>query len=235
MRLALNEVLRLAQKAAEGAGAPAGLDTDAGVCAEWLEARGLPGLAALADALEAGQAAPARCRAADIEDARLRFDAASDVLVGTLAVEWAATRSRQVQIAGLSGALGVLPALARLRGELGARTCLVPGADGTLAAAAGEGRALELFGDWARGGLGGTVILAFGAPARGLARTIGESLARRSGNETDAAYRSALDHGIDIDDALYARLGRFAAEILVPESEISRLRGAGAANVDDNN
>lgn len=98
----------------------------------------------------------------------------------------------------------------------------------------GEGGALELFGDWARGGLGGTVILAFGASARKLARTIGESLARRSGNETDAAYRSALDRGIDVDDALYDRLDGFTAAILVPESEISWMRGAGAANIDKN-
>ncbi|HEX9770174.1 MAG TPA: DUF3726 domain-containing protein, partial [Kiloniellales bacterium] len=48
MRCSLNEVERICQKAAEGAHAPAGLDTDASKSAAWLVARGLPALAGLA-------------------------------------------------------------------------------------------------------------------------------------------------------------------------------------------
>ncbi|MDX1575443.1 MAG: DUF3726 domain-containing protein, partial [Kiloniellales bacterium] len=62
MKRSLNEVERICQKAAEGAGAPAGLDTDAAKNAAWLLARGLPALADLAADLTRFADLAAACR-----------------------------------------------------------------------------------------------------------------------------------------------------------------------------
>ena len=58
----LNEVERICQKAAEGAGAPAGLDTDAAHGAAWLLARDLPSLSDLAEDLTRFADLAAACR-----------------------------------------------------------------------------------------------------------------------------------------------------------------------------
>ena len=44
MRVSLNEIEKVCEKAACGAGVPAGADSDIGFGAAWLEARGLPGV-----------------------------------------------------------------------------------------------------------------------------------------------------------------------------------------------
>lgn len=89
MRLSANEVQRLARKAATGAGAPAGLDDDAGRAAEWLELRGRRGLVLLLEDLKAGCADADRCRPRRIEPDRLVFDDASSFLVGGVVTDWA--------------------------------------------------------------------------------------------------------------------------------------------------
>ena len=57
-----NEVQRICQKAAEGAGAPAGLDTDAAHGAAWLLAHDLPSLSDLAEDLTRFADLAAACR-----------------------------------------------------------------------------------------------------------------------------------------------------------------------------
>lgn len=101
MRLSANEVQRLARKAATGAGAPAGLDDDAGRAAEWLELRGRRGLALLLEDLKAGCADADRCRPQRIEPDRLVFDDASSFLVGGVVADWALSGGAAARIEGV--------------------------------------------------------------------------------------------------------------------------------------
>lgn len=230
MRLSANDIYRMAQRAVEGAGAPPGLDADAAAAVEWLELAGLPGVARLVADLDAGRAAPETCRARTREPSRLRFEDASALLVGALAVEWAvAAAPGRSRFDGLVSPLGLLPPAAARAAESGGIAIVA----GSIAAAcfpvAGEP---SLAGDWTLAE-SGTVAVETGAGAVPLFAEAKTRLPPVDGSL--AANRlHRLRTGNEIDDALWRRLAAHAARILVPASAVSRARGAGSSAVDDN-
>ena len=118
MRRTLNEIHRICQKAAEGAGAPPGVDTDAADGAVWLAARGLDPLGGLAAALEGmdGQAGNGGLAAAgDTLDAAGKPGALiAPALVDLLAsAAMADGRTARLRTVGLSAPLFLLPGATR--------------------------------------------------------------------------------------------------------------------------
>jgi hypothetical protein len=60
------------------------------------------------------------------------------------------------------------------------------------------------------------------------------TVCRRVAAAGRAADPAPLPDGVDVDDALWARLDRFASRTYVPASTVSRLTGAGAGTMVDN-
>ena len=115
----LNEVERICQKAAEGAGAPAGLDTDAAHGAAWLLARDLPSLSDLAEDLTrfADLAAACRFERGGFGDRDQVVDAGdkAGAVIAPMLVDMLVARAAldgepgRLQISGLSAPLFLLP------------------------------------------------------------------------------------------------------------------------------
>jgi hypothetical protein len=231
MRVSANDVYRMAQRAVEGAGAPPGLDLDAAQAAEWLELAGFPGVAALATDLDAGRAAPARCRVVAETAAGLRFANASGLLVGAMAIEWClAQGAGRRRIDGLASPLGLLRAAAERAAECGGIAVAVGGEAAAHFPAAGDARSA---GDWSvAGGPAASLLVATEPEA---ARLFAQAAARLPASDSlDAIRNRHLRSGIEIEDATWERLMRHARRILVPPSAISRARGAGSGKIDDN-
>jgi Protein of unknown function (DUF3726) len=236
MRLSANDIYRMAQRAVEGAGAPPGLDVDAARAVEWLELAGLPGVAALAADLDAGLAAPAACRLEAETPSSLVFATASAMLVGAMAVEWAAAGAPGRQrVEGLVSPMGLLLEAEGRAGDCGGLALALLGAAGVVEAAAhfpAEAPGL-LAGDWALPDRAPrTLLIASGAAA---ARLHAETPAGLDPSRPVAVARQAhLREGVEMDEAIWRRLSAHAARIFVPPSAVSRARGAGSGAVDDN-
>ncbi len=245
MRRTLFEVWRLCQKAAEGAGAPAGLDIAAADGALWLLARGLDVLDGYTRAVEALDVGAGACTFDGAPDGAV-LDATGHpgALVAPALVDLLIARGgAPLAMAGLSAPLFLLPPTTHyaedgwhlrfaLHGPGGDRFVLVasPGAslaihgpaDGATIAAALAGPA-----EFAVEAL---ATPPDGTPATGDEGTL-PCLVEASALAA-AAARSVAE-GIVIEAAPWARLQAFADRTLVPATDESRRRGAGA-EVDDN-
>jgi hypothetical protein len=232
VRLSANDIFRMAQRAAEGAGAPPGLDADAAAAVEWLELAGLPGVARLVADLDAGLASPDRCRASAVEPSTLRFEGASAILVGALGVEWAvAGVPGRRRIEGLVSPIGLLPPAAGRAAECGGIAVVAGMAAAAHFPAAGDA---SLAGDWARASKEtGAVVIATGPDAGPLFAEASGRL-RPAPGSLAATRAHRLRSGNEIEDAIWRRLMEHAARILVPANAVSRARGAGSGAVDDN-
>lgn len=247
MRRSLNEVERTCQKAAEGAGAPAGLDVDAGRGAAWLAARGLPVLAELAHDLTSFADLAAACRF-DRECAHaatLQADDKAGAVVAPLLIDLLVARAASEEapaalaVGGLTAPLFLLPPAARYGAEgwcfqlslaSDARRAALHVADGGRAEilAHADCDVAALF----AGGRAWTLEAAC-APAR-LATGDAPSLGvLRNAEHLAAAAEKSLAEGVSPDPEAWERLNRLATKVLVPASEQSRRRGAGA-RVSDN-
>ena len=248
MRCSLNEVERLCQKAAEGAGVPPGLDTDAARGAAWLVARDLPALSVLVGDLTRANDLSAACRF-ETESARqaklVAADKAGaviapmliDLLVARAALEGAPGGLR---VASLTAPLFLLPPAVRYATD---------GWHFRLSLAANRGQ-IEL-----RVGAGGQAVILGSTPDMaglfepGDAWALVAACARspdviqsadqpglavlRDGAGLAAAAAQSLCHGVSPETEAWGRLQALAAKVLVPASEQSRRTGAGATASDN--
>ena len=254
MRRTLNEVHRTCQKAAEGAGAPAGLDSDAAEAAVWLAARGLDVLDGLAGELERLAGQPEGCALED--GAPLDATGKAGALVAPLLVDllvaralsdgraMADGRARRLEVTGLTSPLFLLPPAARYAAD-GWHFRFALAGDARYVLSAGPDGA-AILGPAGTGAGGGAGALA-GAAGFGLRATCarsadglaedGEAGLTEDGEPdlavladaeslTAAAARN-WEEGVQASPALWDRLQVFARKTLVPATEESRRRGAG--------
>jgi hypothetical protein len=213
MKRSLNEVQRICQKATEGAGAPAGLDTDAARGAAWLLAHDLPALANLA---------------ADLT----RFDDLSESC--RFAREHLGDQDQAIDASEKTGAviapmlIDLLIARAARDGGPGRRS-VVRIAAGGVAEILGSGDAaaalFETGHEWSL-----DAVCAHEFP-EGQGRTDLTVLLDRD-QLADAAARS-LAGGVTPDPETWERLRVLAARVLVPATQRSHLMGAGALGSDN--
>jgi len=236
MRVSQFEIYRLIQRSMEALGAGYGVDRDAARFVAWLEARGLPGLAAFEQELgrlETGMPVPRPIRhgATEIE---IALDGPAVACAGAL-LDLASGQVRQsgdmqLRLLGCSAPLYLIPAAVEAdlplslawptpRGEVGAVI-----AQGNVTLFVKEGVAIEaaLLAE-----LAGDVLL----------RAIRKASPRRAGVGvalTADSLRQRLDHSLDagvaVDPALWQRIDRVAARVQVPASTVSRERGAGGGD-----
>jgi len=246
MRRSLNEIERLCQKAAEGAGAPAGLDSEAARGAAWLLARDLPALAELAhDLTRFADLAPA-CRF-ERESARKKTLQAVDkagAVVAPLLIDLLVARAvfeeqpGALAASGLTAPLFLLPPAMRYAGE-GWYLQLLLASDAGRAAlhVAGGGRA-EIFGtasdlaDLFDSGQSWT-LEAVCAPNRLDPGDEPGLRVLRDAEQLAAAAAESLAAGVRPDREAWDRLQALAQKVLVPASKQSRLTGAGGLASDN--
>ena len=234
MIVTLNEVQRACQKAMIGAGAPAGHDDDAASAAVWLESSGISALPAYAAALEGwdGDLLAAEVR----ENAPGVFQAGgrSAVFVGPHLIDLAVARARQAETATLRVAALRDPAF------------LVPWAldywEGELAfAMAWDGRAatthttagVTLHGDWETRPQGPCDVVLECRPSWRDSHLDIALPVTHGHKELEARYRKVLASGLQVEDAVWRTIGRYAHRALVPASAESRARGAGSTASDN--
>ncbi len=140
MNTAFDEVRKIAFRALDGAGAPAGTDEDGGWACAWLEAAEYPGLKVLADRLD--QATPEHLTAgvSEIRDGAVDAGGASAICLGGALVELAA-ETGAIDIRNLNDPIYLLAFAARqakhgssmtvdLPSEAGREVRISPGGDG---------------------------------------------------------------------------------------------------------
>jgi hypothetical protein len=238
MQVSQFEIYRLVQRAMEALGAGYGVDRDAARAVAWLEARGLPGLAAFAGELpglergmpvtklERGAAGEIRIDAGD--GSAIAFaGAAMDLVVGQARRDGSARLSCRCR-----SPLFLIPAAVETAGDLSVDLAW-PDGEGGVRAIVGPGAALSLFMRAERkadAGLlnqpAGEVVITVSSnplrPPAGLVVALdGNALARR--------LTQSLDKGIAAEDPLWRRLDAVAARVQVPPSEESR-KGAGGGD-----
>jgi len=208
-----NEIDALAKKAAKGAGMPWGLAAEAGKATRWLADRGLPGPAVLADLLDWRDGRPiAAVSPPDVSLDWAGHDAVFDaVVVGTVCAD-------------LAPRLAVSPAsLGTVRGPL-----LL----GFAVSVASRRTGVGLVATWhdVTIGVDGEGVRVTGS-AEGL-RVAEADVSIDIGTPPGPAL-AAPGYGCDVDEAVWARIERHAARTYAPETERSRLTGAGAGLIDD--
>lgn len=212
MTWSLNEIEALSRKAARGAGYAWGLAEDTGRAIRWLEARQLPGAAALGAHLQAidGQDIAAMAPRMDAPGWTSRAGGICPILAGTMLADGlAADHTAPLTLTDLRAPLLLVPFLAWMsEAERRAVTLDLSGTALTLT----PERAALATGPIRAPGLG-TVTLHFGRAANGTPIPHG--------------LRSGCDVGtVDL-------LTRFAARTYAPATEASRMAGAGAGLSDN--
>ncbi len=236
MQASYDEIRRMSFRALDAGGAAAGIDEDSAHAIAWLEAAGLPGLATLADALDRSDPTS---RAAGIEH----------VSATSSSMELDANRNSAVFYA--ASVIDLLVASALTSSDGRAALALHAARHPVMLAASGARfcpQGAEISITWNGVQLtienGDTFLAENGAEAAewldpsafdvDLSCTLHPDPAQvpPGSNLTDHLERS-FHNGIDVDDAAHARIATYAAKILVPESDASRLSGAGAGLTDN--
>ena len=256
MRRSLNEVDRICRKAAEGAGAPAGLDSDAANGAAWLLAHGLPALADLADDLTRFADLAAACRferSAFAGDRAVDAKGKAGAVVAPLLIDLLVARAARnggtgrLWVDGLTAPLFLLPPAVghagpvddepgwafRLHLEDGrGRSCalhvLEAGQVEILSNAGGDiGKLFEASSAWSLDAVCARSPDLLGDPNRTDLTVIGAA------ERLEAAHRQSLAEGVSLDPEAWVRLQALATKVLVPATEQSHLMGAGALSSDN--
>ena len=245
MQVSQFEIHRLVQRTLEALGAGYGADRDGARAVAWLEAHGLPGLAALAanlPELERG-IKPPKLESAAAGNAAIDAAGLSAIAFGGAAFDLLLTRA---------------PASGKGQANLHLRRCRSPLFLIPAALEAGPGSAFGLA--W-RTHLGevmalveaDAVVRLFIRPggdlptlllqpaavdvdiqlaptARGLSPVPEGMIAVVDRESLARQFARALDHGIAVDPALWRRIDAVAARVQVPASEESRRKGAGGGD-----
>lgn len=247
MKRSLNEVDRICQKAAEAAHAPAGLDTDAARGAAWLVARGLPALGDLTHDLTRFPDLAAACRfhRKDLRDGVVEADGKAGAAIAPLLIDLLVARATadggpgKLRVSGLTAPLFLLPPAVHYA-EAGWHVRLSLAADparAELRAAGGDALVLgsaadiaDLFETGRRWTLEAVCARAPDYPDDGDEPRLSVLC---NAKELAAAAAASLADGVSPDPEAWARLQLLAAKVLVPASEQSRRRGAGAMASDN--
>lgn len=208
-----NEIDALAKKAAKGAGMPWGLAADAGKATRWLADHGLPGPAVLLDLLDwrDGRSADA-VAPPDVSLAWAGHAPVLDaVVVGTVCAD-------------LAGRSAAGPA------ELGTVRC--PLLLGFAVAVVARHTGVGLVASWDDAAVGvGTVAVAVRGATADLC--VAEAAVTLRPGPLPGEPLPAAGHGCPVDAGVWARLEHYAARTHAPDTEQSRLTGAGAGLIDD--
>ena len=240
-RVTLNEVLRLSRRVCLALRVGPGCEHEPARAVTWLEARGLPGLLTLWTDLERLRESTGRGMQILEEDVasgglvRLDGAGASALFAVPGALDWLLTLPEGVRLC-LTDVHSPLFALAALAERPVASGLWVRAQDAagcwqlSVRVDSGSRTAVSAAVDVERlAGVATSLLMGRGSgPAHENAGTVvslcGAVLERR--------YRQSLGQGIATDPALWLRLADVARESLVPESQMSRARGAGGG--DDN-
>lgn len=251
MKRSLNEVERICQKAAEGGGAPAGLDVEAAAGAAWLLARGFDVLHGLADQLGGFPDLAQACRFAHAKgaagDAALDATDKAGALVAPLLVDLllarAAAGKRErygaLTVRRLTAPLFLLPPAAAHAGDGWHFRLALEGPESRFLFRVSPGESASLLGteSWAGALTGATAWTLAGLCARSeeaLGAEEQRGLEVLAGPQDLAAARArSLAEGVPVAEGSWARLQALAHKVLVPASEASRLKGAGARASDN--
>ena len=236
MRVSLNEIEKVCEKAACGVGVPAGADSDIGMATAWPEARSLPGVAVAARDLAEFDNTGLTWRNSDAErygDAQgssllphaggLIDLAAADALGerGTL---------KTVTVANARSPLFLLPAaIQRLEDGCTFRLTWDPP---EVVAMVGGDSGVTIHGD---------ALLSNAATTLRIEAVVSDVDSKGPPSPPllcdhealQSRLAASLREGVAVDQASWDRLQEMAARTLVPASAESRRRGAGA-EIDDN-
>ncbi len=223
MIVSLNEVEVTMRKAGGGAGLPPGVAAELGRAAAWLAAAGLSPLdlpLAALRALDIGEAS-ALAEDAGGRPASVCFAGLSALDLLAAGGEDAAAETAPLDVPALMVAYA---ACASETVGLSCRIRWTHAGEAPVEAWVASGRARGLPEGWA---------VPRGPAAVALVRT-GEAMGgeMRDALGDPAARRAVLDAGVTVSDTLWREAGRLAARILVPATEASRARGAGAGLID---
>lgn len=236
MRVSQFEIHRLVQRAMEALGAGYGVDRDAARYVTWLEARGLPGLAAFGQELtrlEAGLPKP-RIEQRSAVEIEIVLDGPAIACAGALldVAVGQARRSGEVllRLRGCRGPLLLIPAAVEASMPLSLDW---PTASGEIAAITAQGNATLFAGKEVDVGAAlraeptGDVLLRI-IPKTAPTRT--DVAVALTADSLRQRLDDSLNSGIAVDDALWQRIDRVAARVQVPASTVSRERGAGGGD-----
>ena len=237
MRVSQFEIYRLIQRSMEALGAGYGVDRDAARAAAWLEARGLPGLLAFANALpklEGGMPVPRFIQRGDTE-VEITVGGPAIACAGAL-LDLATGQMRQsagvqLRLRGCTAPLYLIPATAEADVPL---MLAWPSGLGEVSAHVSRGN-VTLFA--AAPGTAFDAALLAEPTGDVLLRAIDETSSTHEGAGpalSADALRQRLDEslaaGVGVDEDLWERLNSVAARVQVPASTTSRERGAGGGD-----
>ncbi len=208
MKTSFDEIKRMSFRALDAAGAPQGVDEDSAYATAWLEASGLPGLQMLGDALDGSDLSERKSAPEpELSGAKTSVDAhgASAVFLGP-------------------GLVDTMTWLAEEHGSAARMEIAQLKHAGFLVAFVGQasGRGTEL-------------------SLRALHNTDGPvdvALTADAGRDPEWSAlaqrrQESYQNGIEADDDAFKRVYAYSRKILVPETEESRLSGAGAGLTDN--
>ncbi|MGI9415113.1 MAG: DUF3726 domain-containing protein [Hyphomicrobiales bacterium] len=251
MKTSYDEIRRMCFRALDAAGAAAGIDEDSAHAVAWLEAVGMPGLNGLADALDGGDpsersrglavdttAPPALKVSAGGRSCVFFAPSLIDLLVGM------ASKNRDgpvtLRLEKPAHPLFLIPAAVRFCPSEARISLRWKSDDDTTEVETTRNMVIRLEPDtgsrqWQHALPVGTVELTY-VPAddatRADRRANGSSFVLDKSAVGDR-LAAALRDGLDVDDRAYDRIAVYAAQILVPETEASRISGAGAGLTDN--
>jgi len=234
MRVTLNEIYRLCQKAAEGAGAPAGLDSEIAQATTWLLAHDFPVLQSLTATLENLSDQACRFEGSALNSSILNAATKAGALIAPGLIDLLITRAEQgLSISNLDAPLYLLPSVLRYAVE-GQRFCFeLSLADRKRFVLAINAQGTTLYGS------ADMALLTSCAQFTVLCSAADSSKADRTGlavcidqTALERAEARSLACGLEVSADLWLRLQTLAQKVLVPASEASR-RGAGAAASDN--
>ncbi|MDQ0315592.1 DUF3726 domain-containing protein [Amorphus orientalis] len=232
--LSLNEVEQSIRKAAVGAGLPQGTAYETGRAAGWLAVAGLPAFTISADALEAAHAgATAGARVTHLDGGWLIEPADDRPLcpcrAGVAAADLLNAGAQSVTLKTVAWPI-LAVALLTVLTETRSAVVRLGGGDNPDSA---PGLAV-------RGGVATAsthdTLAAAQISATDLTVTASEAAAPAPGTSYGdaAARRRTVTDGVSPDPAAADRIARLIANTLVPASDLSRDRGAGAGLIDSN-
>lgn len=220
-RVSMAEILQTSWKALEGLGFPAGMDRDAAANVTWLEARGLGGIAILAQEIQRLDEAFAWI-APEIEDVGggviIRAEAASGITLAPGAIDWALGGS-PVTVLDCSAPL-MFAAEAARRADEGSALVVTWGEDRSKSTAKCGAGLAALALDIRTARAPSTVEIRGGKPP-----------SAKDGRRLAGFHAQSLRDGVPVDPADWAIIKKAATRVLVPASAQSR--GGAGAEVDD--
>ena len=226
IHVSLSELRTAASRALHGAGAPAGTERDGARSAVWLESRGLRGAVALVS--ELGAMAEAGNRPPSFAGNRVDLAGGPVLTWGSTLIETAMLAAdAAIVLAGCRTPRVLLPEAVVQAGhgwsfrlEAGGCEALVAAGETTLDRSFAKLEAADV-----------RLTAAEGPPPTGLRPA--PSRSRLAAPELESRHAASLARGLRLEPDDWRAIREAAGRILVPATERSRSRGAGA-EVDDN-